>query len=245
MTTTATRSLVVLLLAVAAAGCAGTPAATGATTGTAPVPPPADAATAGRAASDAAAIARARADSARHPYTAADIRFMQGMIAHHAQALLMARMAPTHGASPDIRTLAGRIINAQQDEIGIMQHWLRDRRQAVPEPDTAMAAAAGHDAHAQHGAAHAGAAMPGMLTAEQLRQLDAARGKDFDVLFLRLMIQHHRGATAMVEELFRTDGAAQDEGVFRLASDVNVDQITEIGRMERMLLDRLLEGGSR
>jgi uncharacterized protein (DUF305 family) len=200
-------------------------------------------------------VAKARADSARLPWTAADARFMTHMIHHHSQAIVMARMAPTHDASPTVRVLAERIINAQQDEIATMQRWLRDRLQPVPEPDTgramtgmtAGAAAAGSDAHAHHGAATATsgttgsmagmdhASMPGMLTPEQLRQLDAARGPEFDRLFLTSMIQHHRGATQMVRELFATYGAAQDETVFKFASDVNVDQTTEIARMQRML----------
>src|SRR5436190_18590211 len=85
------------------------------------------------ATSDIAAMAKARADSARYPYTAADVHFMSGMIGHHAQAIVMARWAPTHGASASVRTLCERIINAQQDEIATMRTWLRDRRQPVPE----------------------------------------------------------------------------------------------------------------
>jgi uncharacterized protein (DUF305 family) len=192
----------------------------------------------------AAAIARARADSARLPYTAADVRFMSAMIGHHSQAIVMARLAPTHGASPAVRTLAERIISAQQDEIAIMQQWLRERQQPVPDPATAGAmmhhppaagVAGAPDPHAGH-AMPMPAAMPGMLTDAQLKQLDAARGPEFDRLFLTFMIQHHRGATAMVTELFGTYGAAQDETVFKFASDVNVDQQTEIARMQRMLL---------
>jgi uncharacterized protein (DUF305 family) len=153
---------------------------------------------------------------------------MQGMIAHHAQALVMSRLAPTHGASPAVQTLAARIINAQQDEIATMQRWLRDRGQTVPEihieGTTLMV----------HGAEH-GAHMPGMLTPEQLQELDRARGARFDRLFLEYMIQHHRGAVVMVRELFATDGAGQDEEVFKFASDAQVDQTTEIARMELML----------
>jgi uncharacterized protein (DUF305 family) len=193
---------------------------------------------------DAAAIAEARADSARHPYTAADIRFMTTMIGHHAQAIRMARLAPTRAASPSIRTLADRIVNAQRDEIATMQRWLRDRLQPVPEVSadggvSAMPAMHG-TGHAEH-AAHADASlMPGMLTDAQMRELEAARGAEFDRLFLVYMIQHHRGATAMVTQLFGTYGAGQDESVFRLATDVNVDQETEIARMERMLLELVL-----
>jgi uncharacterized protein (DUF305 family) len=82
--------------------------------------------------------------------------------------------------------------------------------------------------------------MPGMLTSEQMQQLDAARGKEFDKRFLTGMIQHHRGAVEMVKELFATPGAGQDEAVFKFANDVNVDQTTEIARMQRMLASILL-----
>lgn len=168
-----------------------------------------------------AMTARARADSARYPYTAADIRFMTGMIGHHAQAITMAELAPTRTQNGAIRTLAARIINAQRDEIAIMTRWLRERGQVV-----ANAEHAGHDGHAM---------MPGMLTPAQLQELTAASGREFDRLFLRLMIQHHEGAVTMVSELFATNGAAQDQTVFRFASDVQVDQRTEIARMQRML----------
>jgi len=177
---------------------------------------------------EAAAIARAKADSARHPYTEPDIRFMSGMIAHHAQAIVMARWAPTHGASPSVRTLCERIINAQQDEIVTMQTWLRDRRLPVPE-----ASAAGMKM--MMNGQEQMMLMPGMLTPEQMQQLDAARGPEFDRLFLTFMIQHHRGAVSMVHDLFESYGAGQDELVFKFASDVNVDQTTEIARMQRML----------
>jgi uncharacterized protein (DUF305 family) len=174
------------------------------------------------------AVYRARADSARMRFTEADVRFMTGMIHHHAQAIEVSLLVPTHGASGSVRTLAARIINAQKDEIALMQAWLRDRGQPVPElhlTDThVMGRGAGHDA-----------SMPGMLSAEQIRQLDEARGEEFDRLFLTLMIQHHRGAVVMVHELFATDGAGQDEAVSKLASDVQVDQTTEVARMERML----------
>jgi uncharacterized protein (DUF305 family) len=145
------------------------------------------------------------------------------MIGHHAQAIQMALLAPTHGASPSVQRLASRIIGAQEDEIATMQRWLGDRGQPVPQ------------AHAGHHAGHDGALMPGMLTEAQLVQLDAARGEEFDRLFLTFMIQHHRGAVSMVQQLFGSQGAGQDETVFKFASDVNVDQATEIDRMQRML----------
>jgi uncharacterized protein (DUF305 family) len=177
---------------------------------------------------DLAAVAKAKADSARYPYTAADVHFMSGMIGHHAQAIVMAGWAPTHGANASVRTLAERIINAQQDEIATMQQWLGDRRQPVPEArPTGMKMMMNGVEHEM--------LMPGMLTDEQMKQLDEARGKEFDRLFLTFMIQHHRGAVSMVQELFESYGAAQDEIVFKFANDVNVDQTTEIARMERML----------
>jgi uncharacterized protein (DUF305 family) len=190
---------------------------------------------------DAAAGATARAESGRQPYTAADVRFMSTMIGHHAQAVAMARLAPTHGASHSIRTLAERIINAQQDEIAIMQRWLRDRGQPVPEPrPDGMMVMSGTTTTmpGQHAHAHA---MPGMLTPEQMKQLDQARGKEFDRLFLQFMIQHHSGAVSMVKELIGSVGAAHDDIVFKLASDINVDQTTEIDRMQKMLVALLFE----
>lgn len=182
-----------------------------------------------RAQSDLAAIAKARQDSARRPYTAADIHFMSGMIGHHAQALVMAGWAPSHGASESVRTLCERIINAQTDEITLMQQWLRDRQLPVPDAN------AKGMKMVMDGVEHV-MLMPGMLTDEQLQQLDAARGKDFDKLFLTFMIQHHRGAVQMVHDLFESYGAAQDDLVFKFASDVQVDQTTEIARMQRMLV---------
>ena len=198
---------------------------------------------------DAAAEARARADSLRYPYVKADIDFMTGMIHHHAQAITISRWAPTHGASPAVQRLTARIINVQTDEITIMQTWLKDRRQPVPVVDSlgnvtmpAGAAMAGHDMHAGHamtgGAMPTGQmAMPGMLTAGQMTELNSARGPEFDRLFLTYMIQHHRGAVAMVKVLFSADGAGQDETIFKFANDVEVDQGTEIKRMMSMMLE--------
>lgn len=213
------------IMAFALAGCA-TASARPAPTSPAPVP--------AMLGGDPASIARARADSIRYPYTAADIQFMTGMIGHHAQAIEMAQMAPSHGASESMRVLAGRIINAQHDEIVIMQRWLRDRQLPVPE-------ATGGPMMMEMGGMRHEMLMPGMLSAEQMKELDQARGLEFDRLFLRFMIQHHRGAVAMVKDLFATDGAGQNETVFKFASDVNTDQTTEIARMERMLATILFE----
>jgi uncharacterized protein (DUF305 family) len=153
---------------------------------------------------------------------------MSHMIAHHAQAIAMSRWAPSHGASPAVQRLASRIINAQQDEIATMQNWLRDRLKPVPEatPNGMMMS--------MNGMQHM-MLMPGMLTEMQMKELDAARGPEFDRLFLSYMIQHHKGAVSMVKDLFGSYGAGQDETVFKFASDVNVDQTTEIARMEKML----------
>ena len=169
----------------------------------------------------------ARADSARMNVSEADVRFMTGMISHHAQALVMAAMAPTHGASDEMKILTGRIINAQTDEIDLMQAWLRDRGRHAPEVeiDGLELLVDGRPAPRMHG----------MLTPEQLRRLDEARGLEWDRLFLQYMIQHHEGAVMMVTELFATDGAANDDLTFKLASDIQVDQITEIRRMKLML----------
>jgi uncharacterized protein (DUF305 family) len=175
-----------------------------------------------------AAIAKAQADSARYPYTDADIHFMTGMVGHHSQAIVMAGWAPSHGASESVRILASRIINAQTDEIVAMQRWLRDRNQPVPEANPMgmkmMMNGMQHDM-----------LMPGMLTEAQMEELNAAKNAQFDRLFLTYMIQHHKGAVSMVSDLFATYGAGQDELVFKFASDANVDQTTEIARMEKML----------
>ena len=177
---------------------------------------------------EAAAVARASADSARYPYTEADIRFMSGMIHHHAQAIKMARWAPTHGASAAVVRLTERIINAQTDEITLMSNWLSARRQPVPQPNPeGMTMTMGGTQHVM--------LMPGMLTDAQMNELDAARGEDFDRLFLTFMIQHHKGAIVMVDKLFATQGAGEEERSFRFASDVYADQTTEIDRMEKML----------
>lgn len=177
---------------------------------------------------------RARADSLRYPYTTADIDFMSGMIHHHAQAILISKWAPSHGASAAVIRLTERIINAQRDEINLMQTWLRDRNQEAPAADT-MGTAMQHA-----GMGHAGhsMSMPGMLTDAQLKELDAARGAEFDRLFLTYMIQHHRGAVSMVKTLFANRGAGQDETIFKFAADVEVDQSTEIRRMLQMLIEQ-------
>jgi uncharacterized protein (DUF305 family) len=161
--------------------------------------------------------------------TPADVKFMQGMIAHHAQAIEMAALVPTRTTRSDLRTLAQRIDVSQKDEIAMMQRWLTAHHETAPDP----LAAHEHAAGAEHA--------PGMLTPEQMAALGKANGAAFDRLFLTGMIQHHWGAVTMVAQLFATPGAAQDSDIFRFASDVDADQRAEIARM-RTLLATLSKG---
>jgi uncharacterized protein (DUF305 family) len=255
-------------------------------------------------------------------FTQADVDFMSGMIGHHAQALIMSSLAEPNNASQSVQTLAARIINAQKDEIRIMQRWLSDRDQTVPqvkieglnliltpgtEPSLIFseeAVIAGLDRtemaedHSMHDmekekpeemedkmhaemeamvnrtsdmshmanngtgdeemdhsnmdhsamghdmAMHDHSDMPGMLNDIQLQELADAKGKEFDKLFLRYMIQHHAGAITMVNELVSVDGAAQEVSIGKLAGDINVDQKTEIERMRLMLMEILESEGS-
>lgn len=173
----------------------------------------------------------ARQDSAQMEFTKADVMFMTGMIAHHAQALIMSRMAPENDASQSVQTLASRIINAQKDEIKTMQNWLRVRDQPVPivEIEGIDLIINGVDRKMDH------TNMAGMLSPAQLKEMKNAEGREFDKLFLKYMIDHHRGAVTMVTKLFGTDGAASGDAAFKLASEIQVDQRTEIARMQRML----------
>jgi uncharacterized protein (DUF305 family) len=164
----------------------------------------------------------------RLPYSDADVEFMSGMIPHHAQAVIMAGWAPSHGARQDVAVLCERIVVGQRDEIAMMQGWLRDR--GLPVPD----ATSTRHRMKMDGVEH-DMLMPGMLTDEEMAALDRARGPDFDRLFLTGMIKHHQGAIDMVDALFKSYGAAQDEVVFKFASDVYADQSIEINRMNEML----------
>ena len=169
-----------------------------------------------------------RAPGIRQPFSQADVHFMSGMIPHHAQAVLIAGWAPSHGAGDRVKLLCERIVVSQRDEIKLMQTWLGDRGQEVPEATaTHMKMKMGDMVHEM--------LMPGMLTDDELKQLDGSRGKDFDKLFLTFMIKHHQGALTMVEELFKSYGAAQDDGMYKFASDVFADQEMEIERMQQML----------
>jgi uncharacterized protein (DUF305 family) len=164
------------------------------------------------------------------PYSDADVAFMSGMIPHHAQAVVMAGWAPTHGARKDIAILCERMVVAQRDEIALLQQWLRER--GLPVPD----ATSTRHRMTMNGVEH-DMLMPGMLTDEQMAALDRARGPDFDRLFLEGMIKHHQGAIDMVDVLLKSYGAAQDETVFKFANDVQADQSIEINVMQKMLED--------
>lgn len=163
------------------------------------------------------------------PVAPAAEAFVRGMIAHHAQAVTMARLAPANGAGPRVRTLAERILVSQEDEIAMMRRWLEDRGL----PDTAPGAHAGphagpHDGHGGSGA------MPGMLTPAQLDTLAARRGAAFDADFLARMIAHHEGALVMVRDLLAAPGGRQDPDLERLAAEVDADQRAEIARMRAL-----------
>jgi uncharacterized protein (DUF305 family) len=169
-----------------------------------------------------------RPDLVRQPYSAADVEFMAGMIPHHAQAVLMAGWAASHGARQDVRILCERIVVGQRDEIEWMRNWLRDRGETVPAAD------ATHHRMKMNGMEH-DMLMPGMLSPEELAQLDKARGPEWDRLFLQGMIRHHEGALKMVDDLYNAHGAMQDDDVFKFVSDLYADQTTEIEFMKKML----------
>ena len=153
-------------------------------------------------------------------FTAADVQFMQGMIAHHGQAIYMSRMAVSHGASARLQRFAGKIDQSQGGEIVLMQGWLNANGQFAPDSS-----------------AWRGMSMPGMLTARELAGLEAARGPEFERQFLTLMIRHHEGALRMVIDLHATPRAAQDVDVSVMADDVRTTQTAEIGLMRQMLTE--------
>ena len=199
-----------VLVSAAIAGCATAPA---------------------RSAPATAAVNQTPPGLGQFPYSDADVDFMSGMIPHHAQAVIMAGWAPTHGARQDVAILCERILVAQRDEIAMMQQWLSDRGREVPD------ATATRHKMKMNGMEHE-MLMPGMMSDEEMAALDKARGPEFDRLFLEGMIRHHQGAIDMVDTLFKSYGAAQDETVYKFASDVYADQSIEIDRMQGMLGDR-------
>jgi uncharacterized protein (DUF305 family) len=171
----------------------------------------------------------------RTGHTEADVRFMQGMIHHHAQALRMTSLVPRRSTRRDIALLAKRIDLSQTSEIELMRKWLEARNEAAPE------------LHPAHGHAHGtgqGRLMPGMLTEPQLKRLARARGSAFDLLFLRSMIYHHRGAVKMVEELYAGNGGSESE-IDAFARHVDSDQQIEIDRMQDLLAKLRADGPNR
>lgn len=162
----------------------------------------------------------AATDLSKVRFTAADVKFMQGMIGHHAQAVEMVALIPSRTGNQYMKMLGQRIDVSQEDEMNMMRGWLKARGQEIPGP------------HAHH---EPGGMMPGMLTGEEMTALAAAKGVEFDRLFLLGMIKHHMGAITMVDELFKTPGAGQDGEIFAFASDVDSDQRMEIDRMGAML----------
>lgn len=151
-------------------------------------------------------------------YTVADVEFMQGMIAHHAQAIVMSKMAESHGANPRVLRLAQKIDQSQVSEIRIMQEWLRSNGQHAPDTSSWRTMT-----------------MTGMLTPAQMKELDASKGVAFDRAFLTYMIMHHEGALTMVKELFATPRAGQEVDVNVFANDVVTVQTAEIGAMQQLL----------
>lgn len=165
--------------------------------------------------------AKQAADLSQLRHTVADVRFMQGMISHHAQALEMTALLPSRTTRENMRLLALRINVSQADEITMMRGWLLERGESVPDP------------HAHH--APGATLMPGMLTTDEMARLARANDTEFDRLFLEFMIKHHEGALTMVETLFSNAGAGQEVDMFSFASHVDADQRVEIARMTGML----------
>ena len=207
--------VIVLLFVVGSVGAAACKSTTGGTQAGNPILQP------GAPGQQTKTITTAQAtDLSKVQATAADIKFMQGMIGHHAQAVEMVDLLEKNTTTPAMKLLGMRIKLSQEDEMKMMRKYLEDRGAEIPGP------------HAHH---EPGGFMPGMLTSEEMAALGAARDKEFDRLFLRGMIRHHGGALRMVQDLFDTPGAGQEGGIFAFASDVEADQKMEIERMGLML----------
>ena len=174
------------------------------------------------------------------PRSAADVKFMQGMIMHHAQAVEMTALIESRTQNKELRLLGARISHSQSEEIKFMQRWLETREESTSLPmqdmkRTSMPGMSGMDMSSQP------MLMPGMLTPRQMQALKEAKGKEFDRLFLTGMIQHHNGALIMVKDLFDTAGAGQDAELFNFATDVDSGQRAEIRIMQTMLREKPLE----
>ncbi len=168
------------------------------------------------------------------PHTDADVAFMQGMIPHHVQALRMTRLVPSRTSREDVPLFAERMDLSQEDELALMRRWLEDRDEEVPS------LLATHDMDDMEGMGDLdtgdGELMPGMLTEEELLELEAATGEEFDRLFLESMRRHHLGAIQMVDALFAAEGGQEPE-IARFANHVYSDQEIEIMRAEQMLAE--------
>ncbi len=173
------------------------------------------------------------------PRSPADVRFMQGMIMHHAQAVEMTALIESHTANSNLRSLGARISHSQSDEIKFMKRWLEARGEPI---SPMMPEMPGMDmsSHSMDIASHS-MLMPGMLTAKQMEALKKAKGEEFDRLFLTGMVQHHGGALIMVKDLFDAAGAGQDAELFNFATDVDSGQRAEIRIMQTMLGEKPLE----
>jgi len=170
------------------------------------------------------------------PLSQKDVEFMQGMIMHHAQAVEMTAMINDRTDNEKLRLLGSRISQSQSSEMNFMKRWLTVRGQSTEMKMAGMGDMSGHSGHhMDHGKMDHSMMMPGMLTAEQMKALDAAKGDEFDRLFLEGMIQHHTGALIMVKELFDSAGAGQDAEIFNFATDVDSGQRAEIRIMQTML----------
>ncbi len=175
-------------------------------------------------------------------YSEDDVRFMQGMIHHHGQAVELAALVRDRTNNQAIIDLSGRINASQADEIAFMQTWLRERGETAPEPTPTAATGDAHAGHvmghqAMDHSAHAGG-MPGMATPQQMAELATQRGEAFDQMFLQLMIPHHEGAVTMVSDLLARSGSAYDPVLYRFANDVTNEQQAEINRMTALLRER-------
>jgi uncharacterized protein (DUF305 family) len=172
------------------------------------------------------------------PADSAAVHFVQGMMRHHAQAIVMGEMVRSHTIRADLTTASRRIVVSQTDEIALMRRWLEHRHLSVPAIDTAAPDTLSHSMNGmQAGAMHMTmdpGQMPGMLTHDQLVELARSHGTGFDDKFLRFMIGHHEGALKMVADLFAVPGATDDPELFQLASDIDADQRAEIARMQGM-----------
>ena len=178
------------------------------------------------------------------PRSPADVKFMQGMIMHHAQAVEMTALIESHTANKNLRSLGARISHSQSEEIRFMKRWLEARGEPTREPTSPVMPEMHRREMSGHTMTHSGSdamLMPGMLTAQQMEALKKAKGQEFDRLFLTGMIQHHGGALIMVKDLFDTAGAGQDAELFNFATDVDSGQRAEIRIMQTMLGENPLE----